>query len=59
MSDECGGRWWDALPRPQWAKLKKIEQSQDWFEVYCVAPGVFTGMNIPDSPAMEAFYETG
>ena len=33
--------WYDALPRPAWSKFPKIEQSQDWFEVYEVTPGVF------------------
>ncbi len=33
--------WFDALPRPGWAAFKSIEQSQDWFEVYEVPPGIF------------------
>ncbi len=33
--------WWDALPRPEYASFEKIEQDQDWFEVYKVASGVF------------------
>lgn len=33
--------WWDALPRPEYANFEKIEQDQDWFEVYQVASGVF------------------
>ena len=34
-------RWYDALPRPIWKSFRRIDQSQDWFEVYAVAPGVF------------------
>ena len=33
-------RWWDALPRAAWAELPRVEQSQDWFEVYEVVAGV-------------------
>lgn len=33
--------WWDKLPRPEWAAFEKIEQDQDWFEVYRVADDVF------------------
>ena len=33
-------RWWDALPRPEWAAFEKIPQDQDWFEVYRVSDGV-------------------
>lgn len=33
--------WWDKLPRPEWAAYEKIEQDQDWFEVYRVADRVF------------------
>ena len=33
--------WWDALPRPEWSAFERIEQDQDWFEVYRVADGVF------------------
>lgn len=33
--------WWDKLPRPEWAAFEKIEQDQDWFEVYQVADDVF------------------
>jgi glyoxylase-like metal-dependent hydrolase (beta-lactamase superfamily II) len=33
--------WWDALPRPAWADFERVAQSQDWFEVYRVAEGVF------------------
>jgi len=32
--------WWDSLPRPEWALFEKIEQDQDWFEVYRIADGV-------------------
>ena len=33
--------WWDKLPRPEWAAFERIEQDQDWFEVYRVADDVF------------------
>ncbi|MBT8135620.1 MAG: MBL fold metallo-hydrolase [Gammaproteobacteria bacterium] len=33
-------RWWSALPRPAWQQFARVEQSQDWFEVYRVADGV-------------------
>ncbi len=32
--------WWDALPRQAWSRYPRVAQSQDWFEVYRVAPGV-------------------
>lgn len=33
--------WWDALPRPAWNAFETIEQSQEWFEVYAIRPGIF------------------
>jgi glyoxylase-like metal-dependent hydrolase (beta-lactamase superfamily II) len=33
--------WWDGLPRPEWSAFERIEQDQDWFEVYRVADDVF------------------
>ena len=33
--------WWDALPRPEWAAFEKVEQSEDWFEVYLVDDGIY------------------
>lgn len=33
--------WWDALPRPEWSAYEKIEQSEDWFEVYRVDDGIY------------------
>ncbi len=33
--------WWKALPRPSWGRFQKIEQSQGWFEVYQVQPGLY------------------
>jgi len=33
--------WCDRLPRPAYAALERIPISDDWFEVYRVAPGVF------------------
>ena len=32
--------WCDRLPRPGYAALERISISDDWFEVYRVAPGV-------------------
>lgn len=33
--------WWDALPRPEWSAYIRMEQSEDWFEVYLVDDGIF------------------
>ncbi|MDH3533866.1 MAG: MBL fold metallo-hydrolase, partial [Gammaproteobacteria bacterium] len=33
--------WWDSLPRPEWSAYERIEQDQDWFEVYRVADDIF------------------
>src|SRR5262249_728780 len=33
--------WCEALPRPEFQALKRVTVSQDWFEVYVAAPGVF------------------
>lgn len=33
--------WWDALPRAEWSAFERIQQEQDWFEVYRVADGVY------------------
>ena len=33
--------WWDALPRPAWGELEKIDQSQHGFEVYKIRDGLF------------------
>lgn len=33
--------WWDALPRPAWNELERVEQDQAWFEVYRVEDGIF------------------
>ena len=32
--------WWDALPRAAWSGFRRVEQSQEWFEVYEIRPGV-------------------
>lgn len=32
--------WWRALPRAAWSEFRRVEQSQDWFEVYEIRPGV-------------------
>jgi glyoxylase-like metal-dependent hydrolase (beta-lactamase superfamily II) len=33
--------WWDTLPRPAWSAFEKIEQSEDWFEVYRVDDDIY------------------
>ena len=33
--------WWNELPRPSWKRFDLVKQSQPWFEVYEVRPGVF------------------
>jgi len=40
-------KWWELLPRPVYAKLKRVESKQPWFEVYRIEPDVY------------AFYEPG
>lgn len=34
-------RWWDALPRPVYRTLERVEIPDPWFEVYRIRPGVF------------------
>ena len=33
--------WWDSLPRPEWSAYRKIEQSEEWFEVYLVDDDIY------------------
>jgi glyoxylase-like metal-dependent hydrolase (beta-lactamase superfamily II) len=33
--------WWKALPRPSWSRFEQVKQSQRWFEVYEIRPGIF------------------
>lgn len=33
--------WWDKLPRPEWSAFERVEQAQDWFEVYLIADDVY------------------
>ncbi len=33
--------WWDSLPRPEWSAYAKVEQSEDWFEVYRIDDDIF------------------
>jgi glyoxylase-like metal-dependent hydrolase (beta-lactamase superfamily II)/membrane-bound inhibitor of C-type lysozyme len=33
--------WWDKLPRPEWSSFERIDQDQDWFEVYRIADGIY------------------
>src|ERR1700756_11559 len=34
--------WCRELPRPEYAKLERVNVHDDWFEVYRIRPGVFT-----------------
>lgn len=34
-------KWWEKLPRPIYAKLEKVETSQEWFEVYKLLDGTY------------------
>jgi glyoxylase-like metal-dependent hydrolase (beta-lactamase superfamily II) len=34
-------KWWEKLPRPIYANLKKVETSQKWFEVYKLLDDTF------------------
>ena len=34
-------RWWEALPRPAYSELERVESSQPWFEVYRADPDVY------------------
>lgn len=33
--------WWKALPRPAFARLRRVPSKQSWFEVYKVEPDVY------------------
>ncbi|MGH9321251.1 MAG: MBL fold metallo-hydrolase [Vicinamibacteria bacterium] len=33
--------WWEALPRPAWNEFRKVGESQGWFEIYEIRPGIF------------------
>ena len=33
--------WWDTLPRPEWGQYEKVEQTEDWFEVYRIDDDIF------------------
>jgi len=33
--------WWDSLPRPEWSAYEKVQQSEDWFEVYRIDDDIF------------------
>jgi glyoxylase-like metal-dependent hydrolase (beta-lactamase superfamily II) len=38
---EAAEKWWQKLPRKSWDRFEKIPQSQKWFEVYRIQPGIF------------------
>jgi len=33
--------WWDSLPRPEWGAFEKIDQAEDWFEVYRIDDEIY------------------
>jgi glyoxylase-like metal-dependent hydrolase (beta-lactamase superfamily II) len=33
--------WWEALPRPAWSGFPRVLESQGWFEVYEIRPGIY------------------
>lgn len=41
MGVNSENEWWEALPRASWSRFKQVKQSQPWFEVYEIRPGVF------------------
>src|ERR1043166_7050777 len=41
LAQDARPAWCRALPRPEFQALKRVTVSQDWFEVYMAAPGVF------------------
>jgi glyoxylase-like metal-dependent hydrolase (beta-lactamase superfamily II) len=38
---EAVEKWWQKLPRKSWERFEKVPQSQKWFEVYRIQPGIF------------------
>lgn len=44
---ESKDNWWDNLPRAYWDKFERVDQDQDWFEVYKITESIY------------AFYEMG
>ena len=34
-------RWYDALPRPEWAQYESVPQPEPWFEVYRIQSDIF------------------
>jgi glyoxylase-like metal-dependent hydrolase (beta-lactamase superfamily II) len=38
---EAAEKWWEKLPRKSWNRFEKVSQSQKWFEVYRIQPGIF------------------
>jgi glyoxylase-like metal-dependent hydrolase (beta-lactamase superfamily II) len=33
--------WWDDLPRPEWGAYAKIDQEEDWFDVYRIDDEIY------------------
>ncbi len=38
---EAVEKWWEKVPRKSWNRFERIPQSQEWFEVYRILPGIF------------------
>ncbi len=34
-------KWWQALPRAEWASFNRVETSHPWFEVYEIRQGIY------------------
>ena len=35
------GKWWSALPRPDWANYRQVATLNPWFEVYEILDGIY------------------
>lgn len=40
-AEPLGPEWCRQLPRPEYAKLERVQSDQPWFEIYRIRPGVF------------------
>jgi glyoxylase-like metal-dependent hydrolase (beta-lactamase superfamily II) len=38
---EATEKWWEKVPRKSWNRFEKVPQSQKWFKVYRIQPGIF------------------
>jgi len=43
VQDRGAGKdnWWDKLPRPAWSAYSKVDQDEDWFEVYRIDDEIY------------------